>query len=78
MHTFETIKCVSLLRLLISDMNGDCLDEQEGWNASIPKKPLFPAVRLEALQSQCYWRVATVANYMHKDSRINDADSDYP
>ena len=81
MHPCETTGGVSLLHSLISGNSGDCqrargMDSSN--DASIPRKPLFPAVRLDTLQSQCYWREATVANYVHKDSRINDADSCYP
>ena len=81
MHPCETTGCVSLVHSLISGNSGDCqrvrgMDPSN--DASIPKKPLFPAVRQDTLQSQCYWREATVANYTHKDSRIDDADSGYP
>ena len=80
MHPCETIGCVSLLYSSISGNSGDCqrargMDSSN--DASIPKKPLFPAVRPEILQPQCYWRGATVANYMYEDSRIDDANSVY-
>ena len=80
MHPCETIGCVSLLHLLISGNSGDCqrargMDSSK--DASIPKKPLFPAVRPETLQSRCYWQGATVANYMYEDFRIDDANSVY-
>ena len=80
MHPCETIGCVSLLYSLISGNSGDCQRARgmgSSNDASIPKKPLFPVVRPETLQSQCYWRGATVANYMYEDFRIDDANSVY-